>query len=102
MLYHFICSTEYYSLIFSINDEANASELVQTVSSLLIIECRTDCVEFVFKNETFLFLNSQWMNEWMNDRLSLFTYERAGKELLGSVMLITGFTRLTPWMYAYV
>ena len=28
--------------------------------------------------------------------------ERTGKELPGSVVLITRFTRVTPWMYAYV
>ena len=37
------------------------------------------------------------MSKRLNDRLSLFTYcERTGKELRGSVMLITRFTRITP------
>ena len=39
---------------------------------------------------------------WINDHLSLFTCERTGKELHGSVMLITRYTRVNPWMYSYV
>ena len=41
------------------------------------------------------------MNEW----ITVYPYwqcERTGKELPGSVMLITRFTWVTPWMYAYV
>ena len=39
--------------------------------------------------------------EWLFIHI-LTVCERGGKELHGSVMLITKFTRVTPWMHAYV
>ena len=40
------------------------------------------------------------MSEW--PFIPIHIYEFTGKELPRSVMLITRYTRITPWMYAYV
>ena len=42
------------------------------------------------------------MNEWPCIPIHTDMYECTGEELSWSVMLITRFTRATPWMYAYI
>ena len=45
------------------------------------------------------FYNQFWANEWPFIPIHMSLCERTGKELPWSVMLVTRFTRVTPWMF---